>query len=254
VTKVAFAGVAAAAVAGTVAYGAVSTVGHRESSSVNFASGETDTAAPVRTTSGRASRSLGYCGRTGPGQARVENYLQTQTARFGQVIVDAQQDAVDCLAIKKFQTWLQLPTATGFADEQTAELADRLAKSSPAACHADASTTTVCVDLTDQTLWVMRDGSVVFTPTVVRSGAPAGDFTISEKKQVKVLSQAGAPLPYWEGFATDAGIYSTSTPLYGTAETGLTGDVNLLGRDAQSLYGLTRVGTPVHVFGQAPDA
>lgn len=251
VTKVAVAGVAAAACAGTIAYGAVSTVGGR--SAISVASSQVDGVVPARTTDQRASRSS-YCGRTGPGQARVENYLQTQTTRFGQVIVDAKQDSVDCVAIKKFQASVGLALVTGFADEQTAEVADRLARSAPASCHAAVSATTVCVDLTHQTLWVMRGGSVIFSPAVVRSGAkslvtPSGDFAVTEKKQVLVSSEYQTPLPYWERFHADLGIYATETSLYATADPGSNGCVNMLSSDAQKLYSLTRVGTPVHVFG-----
>jgi lipoprotein-anchoring transpeptidase ErfK/SrfK len=252
VTKVAAAGIVAAACAGTIAYGAVSTVGSR--STISVASSQVDGVAPARTTDERASRSTGYCGRTGPGQARVENYLQTQTTRFGQVIVDAKQDSVDCVAIKKFQTSVGLAVATGFADEQTAEVADRLARSAPASCHAAVSATTVCVDLTHQTLWVTRGGSVIFSPTVIRSGAkglvtPSGDFAVIEKKQVTISSEYGTPLPYWERFYADFGIHATNASLYGTADPGSHGCVNMLSSDAQKLYSLTRVGTPVHVFG-----
>jgi lipoprotein-anchoring transpeptidase ErfK/SrfK len=253
-TKVMTAGFLVAVVGGSVAYGAVATVGHR-SDSITVASA-TDGVVPDRTLDQRSSRSIGTCGRTGPGQARVEKYLQTQTARFGKVTVDATQDASDCSAIKAFQTWLQLPASsvTGFADEQTAEIADRLANSKPASCQASASATTVCVDLTDQTLWVMRGGSIVFQPTVIRSGAkseatPAGSFQITEKKQVTISTEYGTPLPYWERFYADFGIHATDTSLYAATAPGSHGCVNLLKRDAQQLYAVTRVGSSVHVFG-----
>ncbi|GAA0270387.1 L,D-transpeptidase [Cryptosporangium japonicum] len=173
--KVAFAGVAAAAVAGSISYGAVSMV-----ASTSDSSSPSALAAPARAGDDRASRSGGNCARTGPGQARVEQYLAGQTARFGPITMDASQDASDCAAIKKFQTAVGLTTVTGFADEATAQIADRLYQSAPASCGAEDDATTVCVDLSHQTLWVMKSGSVVFAPVVVRAqGTPTGESTIT---------------------------------------------------------------------------
>lgn len=207
---------AAAAVAGSISYGAVSMVTRSSDSSTPSA-----LAAPARVDDGRASRSGGNCGRTGPGQARVEQYLSGQTARYGQITMDAAQDATDCAAIKKFQTAVGLPTVTGYADETTAQIADRLFRSKTGDCQAAVDATTMCVDLSHQTLWVMKDGAVIFAPAVVRTGgeeAPVGDFTITEKKQTTVF--------------------------FGGERT----SVNLLGPDAQAVYDLTEVGNDVHVF------
>ncbi|TQS43201.1 L,D-transpeptidase [Cryptosporangium phraense] len=250
--KVGIAGVVAAAVAGSISYGAVSMV--TRSSSTGTASA-IDIAAPARSSDNRASRAGGYCARTGPGQARVEQYLATQTAKFGQVTMDATQDGTDCAAIRKFQTAVALPTVTGFADDATAEIADRLYGSSPASCQADATTTTVCVDLTRQTLWVMRTGSVVFAPVVVRTGGkglktPVGQFEISEKKTLTTSSEYGTKLPYWERFYQDFGLHAADTSFYSDESAGGShGCVNLLASDAKAVYGLTEVGTQVHVFG-----
>ncbi|MFI5958459.1 L,D-transpeptidase [Cryptosporangium sp. NPDC051539] len=250
--KVAFAGLAAAAVAGSISYGAVSMVTHGSPTSTATA---IDAPAPPRTADERASRSGGYCARTGPGQARVEQYLATQPARFGQVTMDATQDATDCAAIKKFQTAVALPTVTGFADDATAEIADRLYGSAAGSCQADATATTVCVDLSRQTLWVMRGGSVVFAPVVVRTGGkglktPVGKFEISEKKTLTTSSEYGTKLPYWERFYQDFGLHATDASFYTDEKSGGShGCVNLLAGDAKSVYDLTEVGSEVHVFG-----
>lgn len=248
--RVAFAGIAAAAVAGSVSYGAVSMVTQSSDSTTASA-----VAAPARTGDDRASRSGGNCGRTGPGQAQVEQYLAGQTARFGQVTMDASQDAADCAAIKKFQTAVGLPTVTGFADETTAQIADRLYNSTPADCNADADATTVCVDLTHQTLWVTKGGSVIFAPVVVRTGGngpqtPVGEFSITEKKVSTVSSEYGTELPYWQRFHDDVGFHGTDTSLYDASAEGSPGCVNLLRGDARKVYDLTKVGTDVHAFGQ----
>lgn len=251
--KVAFAGVAAAAVAGSISYGAVSMVTRTSNTSSSSA---VALDAPARTGDGqRASRAGGNCGRTGPGQARVEQYLSGQTVRFGQVTMDAAQDGTDCVAIKKFQAAVGLPTPTGFADERTAQIADRLHDSDTASCDADADATTVCVDLTHQTLWVMKDGAVIFSPVVVRTGGkglrtPTGDFTISEKKLTTVSSEYGTELPFWQQFKDDFGLHASETSFYDEkAADGSHGCVNLLPADAKTVYNLTEVGSRVHVFG-----
>jgi hypothetical protein len=243
---VAFAGIAAAAVAGSVSYGAVSMVAQSSSPTTATA---IDAAAPARAGDSRASRSGGNCGRTGPGQARIERYLATQPARFGQVSMDASQDAADCAAIKRFQSAVALPTATGFADDATAEIADRLFNSTAKACHADAGTTTVCVDLTHQTLWVMRGGSVVFAPVVVRTGGkelrtPDGDFEITEKTREA----------YRQQFDDDLGLLATDSSFYTSSDAGSQGSVNLLAGDAKTVYGLTEIGSQVHIFGRQTGA
>ena len=237
--RVTFAGVAAAAVAGSISYGAVSMVTH--DSSADQAS-SLAVAAPARSVDDRASRSGGNCGRTGTGQARVERYLATQTARFGQVSMDASQDVADCAAIKKFQTAVALPTVTGFADDTTAEIADRLYQSAPASCGADADATTVCVDLVNQTLWVMRGGEVVFAPVVVRTAGqgrtPTGEFQVTEKSDSEYAQQ----------LSEDLALRVTETSFYTGSATGSPGYVDLLTGDAKTVYGLTEVGTEVHVF------
>ncbi|EXG79508.1 hypothetical protein [Cryptosporangium arvum] len=205
--KVAFAGVAAAAVAGSISYGAVSMV-----TRTSDAGSPSALAAPARAGDDRASRSGGNCARTGPGQARVEQYLSGQTARFGPITMDASQDASDCAAIKKFQAAVGLTTVTGFADEATAQIADRLYQSTAAACGADVDATTVCVDLSHQTLWVMKSGSVVFAPVVVRAqDAAAGESTITADFQQQF-------------------------------------HVNLLDDDARKVADLAPAGATVHVF------
>lgn len=204
----------------------------------------------------RASRSGGPCGRTGPGQMVVETYLASQAGRFGQVTVDGQQDDIDCVAIRRLQSWAQLPNKNGYADQVTTDVARRLAATRPATCQAPAARTTVCVDLTHETLWLMKGGTVVIPPTVIRSGAkglqtPTGWHKVGAKVGA-VSASYGSRLPYWQGFHHDFGLHATEVPMYSTGATGSRGCINLLPRDAEALYSLTEVGTPVHVFGRKP--
>ncbi len=205
----------------------------------------------------RASRSGGPCGRNGPGQKAVEAYLATQVARFGQVTADGQQDDIDCVAITRFQSWAQIPNQNGYADAVTTDVARRLAATRPAACQAPSTRTTVCVDLTHQTLWVMKNGRPAIGPTVVRSGrkgleTPTGWYTVDEKKVDTVSTEYRTRLPHWQSFYRDFGFHATEVPMYSTGVPGSHGCINLLPGDARALYGLTAVGTAVHVFGRKP--
>jgi hypothetical protein len=176
----------------------------------------------------------------------VEEYLATQSRRFGQVIVDGRQDEVDCTAIKRFQARYQLPEPVGYADPVTAQVAKRLAATDPAACAPRSDEATVCVDRTNQTLWVQRDGAVVLPPTVVRAGAtlPLGWYTVEQRRTVE--NTAGTRFSYWQRFTDDAGFHAARASLYSGAGPA---SVALLERDAVALFGLTETGTPVHVFG-----
>ncbi len=196
------------------------------------------------------------CNQTGPGQRDVEAYLATRTALFGKVTADAKQSAADCTAIAAFQRWAQVPSQTGFADTTTGFLARQLASVKFDQCGAPGDRTTVCVDLTNQVMWVVRSGRVILGPTTARSGrpgqlTPTGQFKITQKKVSTISSEYGTPLPYWERFVDDIGFHQADTPMY-AAIPGSFGCINLLERDAKALYGLTEIGTTVKVFGKKP--
>src|SRR5206468_10484838 len=97
-----------------------------------------------------------------------------------------QQSAADCAAIRAFQRRYGISPAQGRATSTTADVARRIAASGTAAeqarCGAGAGLT-VCVDLTLQTVWAVRDGAVVLGPTVTRTGkrgyqTPTGSYRI----------------------------------------------------------------------------
>jgi lipoprotein-anchoring transpeptidase ErfK/SrfK len=57
-------------------------------------------------------------------------------------------------------------------------------------------------------------------------------------------------MPYWQQFHRDMGFHETPSYLY--QGPGSHGCLNLLRRDAVTLYGLTKRGTPVQIFGRKP--
>jgi len=185
----------------------------------------------------------------------VERYLAAHP-QFGKVTVDGKQDPTDCAAIKKFQSRYGVRPAVGLAGPVSGRVATRLSKAALNRCQAG-SGTTVCLDLTSQTMWVVRNGAVVLGPTPIRTGraglaTPAGHFQIGNKKRQTISTIYKVPLPYWQQFNADMGFHQTPSYLYEGDSPGSHGCVNLLRRDAIALYGLTKVGTPVHIFGRKP--
>jgi hypothetical protein len=200
-----------------------------------------------------ASRST-PCNQTGPGQRDVEAYLATRSGQYGRVDTDGRQSATDCTAIASFQRWAQVPTQTGYADSTTGFLARQLASIKFDQCEAPGDRMTVCVDLTNQAMWVVQSGRIVLGPTAARSGrpgqeTPTGKYTITQKKVKTISSEFGTPLPYWERFIDDIGFHTADTPMYSPIA-GSFGCINLLDRDAKALYALTKIGTSVNVFGE----
>lgn len=190
----------------------------------------------------------------GERQREVEGYL-AQLGSFGPVTVDGRQSAADCAAIKKFQQRYGISPATGLAGPTTADVGRRLANTRTDQCQAGPGTT-ACINLTLQTVWVIRDGTVVMAPTITRTGmrgyaTPAGTFRIDRK----ALKEWSVPyevwLPYWQHFYQGMGFHETTTYIHNMS-IGSHGCVNLLRQDAVTLWNLTAVGATVYLFGRRP--
>jgi len=219
-------------------------------SAIGFALSRPDASTPVASKAASAKS----CATTGPGQRDVEAYLATRAGRYGRVDVDGRQSAIDCAAIASFQRWAQVPTRTGFADATTGFLARQLGAIRYDQCQAPGDRLTVCVDLTNQAMWVVQSGRIMLGPTAIRSGqagqeTPAGSFKITDK-QLREVGQDGVEQPYYAEFLDDIGFHTANKPMYG-AVSGSTG-INLLDRDAKALYRLTELGTAVNIFGRKP--
>jgi lipoprotein-anchoring transpeptidase ErfK/SrfK len=192
---------------------------------------------------------------TGKYQKQVEGYLK-KLGGFGAVSVDGKQSAADCAAITKFQVRFGISPAQGLAGPTTYLVAQRLASTSTAACKASASVTTVCVDLTHQTVWVMKGGKVFFAPTVTRTGmkghaTPTGTYKINKRTTKEWSDPYKVWMPYWQRFTGGIGLHQTTTYLH-DGWRGSHGCVNLLPADAKYLYGKLTLGTTVKVFGRRP--
>lgn len=195
----------------------------------------------------------------GDRQRDVEAAL-AQIGGYGPVTVDGVQSAGDCAAIKKFQNRYGISPAEGRAGPSTADVAQRIVTSQTATerarCSAGAGLT-ICVDLTQQTAWAVRGGSVVWGPTVIRTGmgggyqTPTGTYRIFNRATREWSVPYQVWLPYWQAFNGGIGFHETTTYIHNGA-IGSHGCVNLLHADAVSLWGLASVGTPVKVFGNRP--
>ncbi len=213
---------------------------------------------PASTPSAKPSKKPNSDCPQGDRQLDVETAL-AQIGAYGPVTVDGRQSAADCAAIKKFQQRFGISPANGKAGATTASVARRIAVSRTAAeqarCGAGAGLT-ACVDLTQQTVWVVRDGAVVFGPTVTRTGmagfrTPAGTYRIFFRNIREWSDPYEVWMPYWQQFVGGIGFHATTTYLHNGA-IGSHGCVNLLAGDARTMWGLINYGTTVRVFGQRP--
>jgi lipoprotein-anchoring transpeptidase ErfK/SrfK len=180
---------------------------------------------------------------------------------YGSVTVDGVQTAEDCNTIKNFQTRYGISPAHGRAGPATADVAGRIATSGAAEeqakCRVSGSALTICVDLTQQTAWAVRDGSVVWGPTVIRTGmrggyqTPTGGYEIFRRATREWSYPYKVWLPYWQAFNGGIGFHETTTYLH-DGSLGSHGCVNLLHADAVALWNTATVGTTVKVFGNRP--
>ncbi|MFD0823061.1 L,D-transpeptidase family protein, partial [Micromonospora zhanjiangensis] len=206
------------------------------------------TATPTRTAKPPAGCPLG------DRQRDVETWL-ARLGGFGAVTVDGRQSAADCAAIKKFQLRYGIRPADGRAGPTTADVARRLASTDTASCGAG-SGVTFCVNLTLQTVWAMRGGTVLQAPTVTRTGmagyaTATGWYSVNARNVKEWSNPYEVWLPYWQHFTQGMGFHETTTYLHDKS-IGSHGCVNLLPADARRFWSLGAIGTRVHVFGRRP--
>ncbi|MDP9818399.1 lipoprotein-anchoring transpeptidase ErfK/SrfK [Spirilliplanes yamanashiensis] len=191
-------------------------------------------------------------------QRDVERSLST-LPDYSAVVVDGKQSPGDCAVIRRFQQRFGIQPAAGQSDDTTAGVAGRIATSSTPdeqeKCAAGDGVT-ACVDLTQQTAWVVRDGKVVVGPTVVRTGfrgyaTPAGTYRINKRDLREWSDPYEVWLPYWQRFVGGIGFHATTTYIH-DATLGSHGCVNLLHADAVAMWDALQLGATVHTFGRRP--
>jgi lipoprotein-anchoring transpeptidase ErfK/SrfK len=215
--------------------------------------------APPKPATPKATRPASTQCAQGERQRDVETYL-SRLGEYGPVTVDGVQSEADCAAITKFQRRFGISPAKGRAGPATADVARRIATSTTATerakCNTGGAALVVCVDLTQQTAWAVRDGAVVWGPTVVRTGmsgyaTPAGRYKVFGRSKKEWSVPYKVWLPWWQAFNGGIGFHETTTYIH-DGSLGSHGCVNLLRADAVSLWNLTSVGTTVRVFGSRP--
>ncbi|MFI5959544.1 L,D-transpeptidase [Cryptosporangium sp. NPDC051539] len=195
-----------------------------------------------------SAQAAGCSPRTGPAQRQAEKYLGLK--------VDGKAGHSDCVAVQRFQQRMGIRPAAGYAGPLTSKIMSRLSGASYGKCGSS-SGIRVCVDLTHQVFWVLRNGKRVHGPAPIRTGraglaTPAGLFRIQDKKVSTVSTIFKVKLPYWERFYADMGFHQTTTYLYDGGSPGSHGCINLLPVDARMLFKYTKYGTPVKIFGRKP--
>jgi lipoprotein-anchoring transpeptidase ErfK/SrfK len=192
---------------------------------------------------------------TGKYQKQVEGYLK-KLGGFGSVTVDGKQSTADCAAIKKFQSRYGIRPVAGLAGPTTYGVAKRLANTKTSNCKAKKSGTTICVDLTQQTVYVMKNGKVSVKPTVTRTGmkghrTPTGTYKINKRTKKEWSNPYKVWMPYWQRFVGGVGLHQTTTYLH-DGWRGSHGCVNLLPADAVAMWDLLSTGATVRTFGRRP--
>ncbi|MEV4705415.1 L,D-transpeptidase family protein [Actinoplanes sp. NPDC049316] len=189
-------------------------------------------------------------------QREVEAALSSLEA-YRDVTVDGRQSPGDCAVIRRFQQRFGIEPANGSADATTADVARRIATSSTPqhlqGCGAGPGIT-ACVDLSLQTVWVLRDGKPVFGPTVVRTGfrgyaTPAGTYKINKRELREWSDPYEVWLPYWQRFVGGIGFHESTTYIH-DATLGSHGCVNLLRKDAIEMWNQLHMGATVRTFGR----
>ena len=191
----------------------------------------------------------------GRASADVEAYL-AKIGGFGPVTVDGKQSAADCAAIKKFQKRYGISPPEGRAGPTTVDVARRVGNTDHRVVPGGHGTTSFCVDLTQQTVWVMNGGKVVLGPTVTRTGM-AGYRTPGRHLQGQLPQPEGVVRPVRGVAAVLAALLRRD---------GLPPDDDVhpqqghrLARlrqpaaaDAKAMWDLGAIGTRVYLFGRRP--
>jgi len=195
----------------------------------------------------------------GKNQLEVERLLAAMGG-YGKIQVDGKQSDADCAAVKKFQSRFSLRPVDGVPGGATLNVAKRLHASDPSRCGAG-SELTACIDLTNQTTYLMRDGKVFYGPTVTRTGydhpdgkgapTPTGTYHIIERQRSNFTDSFGVYLNYWQRIMGNNGFHETTSYIHDMS-LGSHGCVNLLRVDAIYYWNNIKVGTTVKVFGRRP--
>jgi lipoprotein-anchoring transpeptidase ErfK/SrfK len=194
----------------------------------------------------------------GEKQREVEVSLAA-IGKYGPIVVDGVQTPADCATIVAFQKRFGISPSNGRAGPTTSDVAKRVAASltpaERARCQPAASGLTACVNLTQQTTWVIdASGTVKWGPTVVRTGykgyaTKVGRFKINERTIKEWSINYKVWLPYWQHFTAGQGFHETTTYLHNMGN-GSHGCVNLLRSDAKELWNLLPYNATVHTFGR----
>jgi lipoprotein-anchoring transpeptidase ErfK/SrfK len=196
-------------------------------------------------------------------QLEIEQAL-AKIGNYGPITVDGVQSEQDCATIAAFQQrmgigeWRGQPHGSergGTPGRTTRDVAVRIAATDPSQCPWS-DRPQACVDLTNQTFYVVSQGEVILGPTVTRTGmpgfrTPSGSFKVSWRARNAWSVPYSVWLPYWQNFYGGDGLHETTTYIHDMWR-GSHGCVNLLHDDAARAYELLTNGSTVHLYGRRP--
>jgi lipoprotein-anchoring transpeptidase ErfK/SrfK len=197
-------------------------------------------------------------------QLEIEQAL-AKIGNYGPITVDGIQTPQDCATIKAFQLRMGIgmwrgqrtddEAPNGNPGARTLDVARRIAATDPRKCPRS-DRAQACVDLTNQTFYIVSGGTVLLGPTVTRTGF-RGFSTWTGRHLVRDRAVRGwsAPyqvvLPYWQHFKLGQGLHETTTYIHHMWR-GSHGCVNLLHQDAKTAFSLLRTGSVVYIYGRRP--
>jgi lipoprotein-anchoring transpeptidase ErfK/SrfK len=200
-----------------------------------------------------------------PGQFQLEvEQALAKIGNYGPITVDGLQSEQDCATIAAFQQRMGIGTwrgnnvgaeRPGNPGPVTRDVAQRIAATDTSQCSWS-DRPQACVDLTNQTFYVVSEGQVILGPTVTRTGMRGystwpGTHRVMDRNVRGWSVPYQVVLPYWQHFKLGQGLHETTTYIHDMWR-GSHGCVNLLHQDAQKAYELMRGGSAVQVYGRRP--
>lgn len=201
---------------------------------------------------------------TGPYQSYAEKYLG--------LTVNGTNSAADCEKIKAFQADNGIKPVAGYAGATTYKVMKRKAAARSRASMCPAYNQVVCVDMTNQMMWVARDGKRVWGPYAARTGRNGYETRTTQNrggycpnyKSTGTLDYCKVyhrnryafsnlwqvPMPYAMFFDGGQAFHLSTRYIYD--EPGSGGCIHFLPNKTSYLWNLMQTGTKVYVFGRKP--
>jgi hypothetical protein len=201
---------------------------------------------------------------TGPYQKQAEKYLG--------LTVNGTNSATDCAKIKAFQVDNGIKPAAGYAGPTTFKVMTRKTAARSRASSCPAYNRVVCVDMTNQMMWISENGKRVWGPYATRTGRNGFETRVTQNRGGFCPSKASrgtadyckvysrdrhgwsyiwdVPMEYAMYFDGSEAFHVSTRYIY--QDLGSGGCVHILPNKAEYLWNKMQNGTKVYVFGRKP--